>query len=106
MENFITRKEHEEFAKRIDMEDHRLSKRISEVAEDVKKITDLTVSVNNLASSMKQMLEEQQKQGERLEKLEEVPIKNWSTLKTAVLTAIGTAIGTGIVTTIINNLMN
>lgn len=105
MENYITRTEHEEFAKRIDAENHRLSKRISSTEDAIKQITNLTINVNRLADNMAQTLGELQKQGERLEQLENLPLKNWNNLKTAIITAAGTAVGTGIVTTIINNLM-
>lgn len=102
MEEYISRNEHEEFAKRMEEEHHRQNKRIQVLEESVQKFTELTLSVNDLANSMKQMLEEQKEQGKRLEKLEDVPAKNWNTVKVAILTAIGTAIGTGIVAAVIN----
>lgn len=104
MDNYITRPEHDEFMKRMEEEHHRLNKRITILEESVRKFTELTLSVNDLANSMKQMLEEQKEQGKRLEKLEDVPAKNWNTVKVAILTAIGTAIGTGIVAAVINSI--
>lgn len=104
MDNYITRPEHDEFVKRMEEEHHRQNRRITILEESVQKFTDLTISVNDLANSMKQMLEEQKVQGKRLEKLEDVPAKNWNTVKVAILTAVGTAIGTGIVAAVINSI--
>ena len=65
--NFIPRKEHEEFAKRQDEENHRQNRRIGELEETVRQIGVLTSSVEKLASTMESMLKEQEKQGKRLE---------------------------------------
>ena len=67
MDTAITRAEHEEFCRRMEDEHHRLNKRMELLENNVKQIGDLNVSVANLASSMNRMLEEQKKQGERLE---------------------------------------
>lgn len=102
MDDYITRPEHDEFAKRMEEEHHRQNRRIGELEETVQQIGKLTVSVEKMAMSMEQMVKEQKDQGERLGKLEDVPAKNWNTVKVAILTAIGTAIGTGIVAAVIN----
>lgn len=51
------------------------------------------------------MLREQERQGERLDKLEKKPGENWNTVVKTVLTAIGSAIGGGIITAIATGLL-
>lgn len=96
MDTPITRAEHEEFRRRLEAEDERLNKRVSILEETVRQTNELTLSVAKLANTMEGMLAEQKEQGQRLEKLESTPTRNWNTVKAAILTAIGTAIGAGI----------
>lgn len=91
MSDFIGRYEHDEMVKRMEEEHVRLSKRISTVEESVKENSKLIISVHELALSVKEMQKEQQKQGEKLEELEQIPAKNWNTVKTALITGIITA---------------
>lgn len=70
MEDAISRNEHEEFARRIDEENRRQNHRIEALEATVRQISDLTVTVKELATNMKNMMEEQQKQGKRLETIE------------------------------------
>lgn len=77
MDEYITRKEHEEFCRRMESENSRLedentrqNKRLSLLEETVRQINDLTISVKEMAVNMANMLEEQKKQGTRLEALE------------------------------------
>lgn len=88
METAITRAEHEEFCRRMEDEHHRLNKRMELLEENVKQIGDLNVSVANLASSMNRMLEEQRKQGERLEVIENRDGEMWRKVTGYVLTAV------------------
>ena len=51
-------------------------------------------SINTLAINMQYMVEEQIKQGKRLDALEEKPKKRWDTVVTAIIsTLVGTIIG-------------
>lgn len=104
MEEYLLKQVHDEFAKRVEEENTRQNHRIADMERTVEKISDLTVSINKLATSINSMAKEQKKQGERLETLEAVPAKNWNTVKVAILTAIGTAIGTGTVAAVINSI--
>lgn len=88
MEDAITRKEHEEFAKRIDEENHRQNRRIEALEETVRHISDLTATVKELAVNMKNMLTEQEKQGDRLAKIEGKDGEMWRTIVTHILTAV------------------
>ena len=91
--NFISRKEHEEFAKRQDEENHRQNRRIGELEETVRQIG-LTSSVEKLASSMESMLKEQEKQGKRLEVLEGRDGEMWRKVTGYIITTvIGLVVG-------------
>lgn len=71
MDNPITRAEHEEFRRRIEEENKRQDRRLELLEHTVQQISDLTTSVEKLAISMEGMLREQEKQGKRLETLED-----------------------------------
>lgn len=80
----ITRAEHEEFCRRMESENSRLddenkrqNRRLAELEEDVRQIGALTTSVEKLASSMENMVREQEKQGKRLETLESRDGEKW-----------------------------
>lgn len=99
--DYIGRHEHEEFVKRMEEEHARQNKRISNLETAFENQNKLVIAVEKMAMNMKQMLEEQKKQGERLEELEKIPVKNWNTVKVAILSAIGGAIGTGIIASVL-----
>lgn len=94
MSEFIPRKEHEEFAKRMEDEHHRQNARIKSLEETVREISELTTSVKEMAVSMKSMLQEQKDQGERLGKLESRDGEKWRKFVGDVLkTIVGALIG-------------
>lgn len=77
MDNPITRAEHEEFRRRIEEENKRQDRRLELLEHTVQQISDLTTSVEKLAVSMEGMLREQEKQGTRLETLEDSDGAMW-----------------------------
>lgn len=94
MEDAITRQEHKEFARRIDAEDERQNRRIALLEENFQKMNALTVAVEKMAVSMENMLEEQKRQGERLEKLEKEPAETHKQIKMSIITTIiGAVVG-------------
>lgn len=99
---YITRQEHQEFARRMDSENQQLGSRISELEATVKEISRLTTSVEKMAVSMENMAVEQKKQGERLDKIEDKPAKHWEAVVTGIIAAIVGALGTAIATGIIH----
>ena len=101
MSEYIGRAEHGEFVKRMEDEHNRMNKRLMKVEDEVGQITKLTLSVEKLAIGVGNMVEEQKKQGERLEKLEDVPADNWRTLKVGFLSALAGALGTGLISLLI-----
>lgn len=94
MDDYISRNEHEEFARRMDSENKQLTARVDALEANVKEIGRLTVSVEKMAVSMESMATEQRKQGERLDKIEDKPAQRWDSLVTAIITGIiGIVIG-------------
>lgn len=109
MDDFISRAEHEEFARRMDDEDKRQNKRLEMVERQLEQVQSIAVSVEKMACNMQAMLEEQKRQGDeqkkqgaRLEALESEPGKEWKKFKAGIIAAIAAAIGTGIVTILVN----
>ena len=91
---YVGREEHTEFARRIQEEEHRQNRRIELLEESVKQNTALTLSVEKLANKMKNMANEQMRQGKRLEALEGRDGDMWRTVVKYVLTTIlGLVIG-------------
>lgn len=67
MDDYITRQEHAEYAKRMEDEHRRQNYRIGELEKATEQNHKLLISVEKLAVNMETMQKEQQKQGERLE---------------------------------------
>jgi TolA-binding protein len=88
MEDMISRKEHEEFARRIDEENSRQNHRIEELEESVRQISELTATIRELAVNMKNMMEEQTRQGKRLEVIESRDGEKWRTVVSYAITAV------------------
>ena len=65
-----------------------LKHRVKTLEDEHKTITTLTSSVNELAINMRYMVEEQKKQGERLQKLESAPLKTATKIKDEFIKAI------------------
>lgn len=71
-----------------------MNARIKDLETEVKEITDLTISINNLALSVDSMAKEQKKQREQLESLKARDGERWRTVTTYIITAvIGILIG-------------
>lgn len=95
--NYITRQEHEEFARRQDAENERQNRRIQLLEDNLRQINALTVSVEKMAVNMENMLAEQKRQGDRLEELEKEPAETNRQIKLAVITSvIGTVAGAAV----------
>ena len=94
MDDPIKRAEHEEFRRRIEEENKRQDRRLELLEHTVQQISDLTTSVEKLAVSMEGMLREQEKQGTRLETLEDRDGEMWrKIIGYAATAAVGIIIG-------------
>lgn len=93
-DGLISREEHEEFKKRLEEHNQRQDKRISLLEDNVNEMRTLTHSVEKLAINMENMFKEQEKQGQRLEKLENRDGEMWRKVTGYIITAvIGIVIG-------------
>lgn len=85
-----------------------LKHRTADLEEQQKSIQDLSVSIKELALNMKTMMEEQKRQGERLQKLENEPAERWNSAKktafTTVISVVSGALATGLIFMIAQNL--
>lgn len=91
-DEFITRREHEEFARRMDTENHRRddedkrqNKRLDAVEASVQRINDLTIAIEKMAVNIGTMAAELKQQGERLESIEAKPGKHWEAIVDKVI---------------------
>lgn len=101
MDEPISRAEHEEFAKRIDAQEKRQDKRLEMLENTVREIGALTLSVQRLAQSLESMVEEQERQGRRLQALEDRDGKKWRKL----MGYIATALTSGAVTLLLSQIV-
>ena len=99
-QEYLTRREHEEFARRMESENARIkdendrqNKRIGVVEESVKEFNRLALQIERIAVSIQQMTDEISKQGTRLESIESKPAKRWDALIGGLIGAIAAAIG-------------
>ncbi len=95
MDTPITRAEHEEFRRSMEVENQRLedennrqNRRLDVLEENVSKMSTLATSVEKLATNMEGMLREQEKQGKRLETLESRDGEMWRKVASYVLTSV------------------
>ena len=98
MEECITRREHEEFVRRIEDEEHRQNVRLNNLENQTQTIQSLAISVDRLATSMDRMAQEQAEQGERLKALEQEPADNWRNVKKTVWTTIASVLAGALAT--------
>lgn len=101
MDEPVSRAEHEEFAKRIDAQEKRQDKRLEMLENTVREIGALTLSVQRLAQSLESMVEEQERQGRRLQALEDRDGEKWRKL----MGYIATALTSGAVTLLLSRLI-
>mgnify|MGYP006979129404 FL=1 len=93
-DEYISRNEHNAFARGVDREQVRQNKRIADLEATVRQINDLTLSVQKLAINMENMLVNQTEQSKRLEELENRDGEKWRSISMYVLTAlIGAVLG-------------
>lgn len=91
---YITRPEHSEFAARLDAHNKRQDARLDKLESLVADLSNIAINVERLATNMETMCTEQQRQGERLNKLEDRDGSKWrDTIKYITTTIIGIAVG-------------
>lgn len=94
MDEYISREEHNEFAKRMEDEHTRQNKRITLLEEKTEENNKLLLAIERLTSSIKNMQEELKNQGDRLNILESRDGEMWrKVVSHAITTAIGILVG-------------
>ena len=88
MDTPIARAEHEEFVRRMDEANERQSKRISILEEEVRQISDLTISINRMSISIENMTVQLVEQGKRLQALESRDGEMWRKIMGYLVTTI------------------
>lgn len=95
--NYISRSEHTEFVKRMDDEHKRINHRVFELEKASTQMHQLITNVSKMTVSLENMCDEIKSQGNRLERLEQLPNKSWNTIKNGLYNAIGATIGGAII---------
>lgn len=95
--DFISRREHEEYVKRMEDEHKRISYRLQKCELITEQIQDMNTNISELATNMKYLLDEQLEQGKRLDKIEDEPKTAWNCIKKGLFNAIGAAVGGAII---------
>ncbi len=94
MDEYILRNEYEEYKKRQGEQDSRQNARIGELEETVKKINELTITVDRLANNMDGMLKQMERQSSRLDALEGRDGEMWrKVISYAITAAVGIFLG-------------
>lgn len=79
---------------RLDDENSRQNRRLAELEQSAKEMRDIVIAVHELATNMQHMLDEQKKQGARLDKIESEPAQKWRRVgDKAIDTAVGLVFG-------------
>lgn len=98
MENFITRMEHEEFAKRMQEEHNRQNHRINILEKNYEQLTELTICVKEQTMTLDNMAKEVKCQGEKLEKITGEPARIAQRIRDkAIDTIVGVIVGAVVV---------
>ena len=87
-DEYITRTLHDEFARRMEEEHHRINHRLEDLEEATQQINSLAISVHSLAESIQRMCTEQERQSARLQALEGRDGEKWR----AIVKQIGVAL--------------
>lgn len=85
---YLLKREHEEFARRMEDEHHRQNHRIDLLEKATEQNNKLLISVERLAVSMENMQKEVRDQGDRLEELESHDGEMWRKVTGHAITAI------------------
>lgn len=73
---------------RLHDEDNRQNHRLDILEKNMEVTQNIAMSVQRLAINMESMLKEQEKQGERLNKLEAAPADNWNSMQRMIFNTI------------------
>ena len=95
--NFISRREHDGYVKRMEDEHRRINRRLEKCEQISEQMQDMNSNISELATNMKHLLDEQLAQGKRLDKIEDEPKSMWDSVKKGAFSAIGASIGGAVI---------
>lgn len=91
-DDFLTRREHEEFAKRMEEanqriidENKRQNERLKSTETHLDHLQDLIMSIQQMSTNIESLTKEMKRQGERLGALEAKPGQRWESVVDKVL---------------------
>lgn len=93
-----------EVAVKLEVHEHEigtLKYRIRSLEAQSKFVQEFAISINKMSVSMENILQELNRQGERLETLERVPAENGKLIKAAITTALLSSIVGAVVTAVV-----
>lgn len=73
------------------------TKRLDRLEETTAAVQELATSIQLMAQNLERMTTEQEKQGERLEKLEQQPAERWNNMTRTIFTSLVSTLAGGIV---------
>lgn len=100
-QEYLLKAVHDEFANRMNEEDRRQNARLDALERGLQEIGKITTNVEVLAANIQAMTAEIKRQGERIESIEEKPVKRWDAVVTGIIGAIVGAIGAAIMSGVI-----
>ena len=102
MDDYILRNEHNAIIDRINAEDDRQNHRLDVLEQNIQQLSELTASVREMTVSIKNMTASIDKQGERIDALEQQPANRWTRFVDGIIGAIAALIAAGMIAAIVN----
>ena len=87
-ERYVTEAVHDEFARRIDEHNKIQDSEIQALKTGLQEINKITNTIAKLTANIETLTEEIKKQGLRLDKIEERPVKRWDSVVSGVIAGI------------------
>ena len=100
-QEYLLKAVHDEFANRMIEEDRRQNARLDALERGLQEIGKITANVEVLAANISAMTAEIKRQGERIESIEEKPVKRWDAVVTGIIGAIVGALGAALISGVI-----
>ena len=104
MEQFLTIREHKEYALRMEIEHKHINEQLTKLEDNAKQISDLVLAMHDMTTSLKTLNDKLTKVDDQLSELKEVPAKRWDKLVGGIIGAVAGAIGCALVASLANYL--
>lgn len=113
--DYITRVEHDEYARRVDEMDARQNKRLDKLESSVTEINRLATSIEKIAVNQDYMISEQKKQSDllakaqnKIDEIEKAPLEQMKAAKKktveTIVTVVVTALVVGVLMLVVQNI--